>query len=254
MEQYDVASDTWINLASKPVPVTDINAAVIGGQIYIPGGRLATGGMTDILESYDTRRNQWKTLAPLPGALSEYALAAFEGKLYVFGGWDGLKIMASVYEYDPDQDKWSVRSMMPTARAYAGAAVAGGGIYVLGGYNGTEALAGNEEYLPNSDSWSQRAPLPTGRYAMGVAAIADIIYTVGGEGENGSSPLPPLQYVHQQDQWQSLENPFPQQWSHLGLVPLQTLLYGVGGRWNGIPAARNLSYHAIYTIMIPIVP
>ncbi|PIW19901.1 MAG: hypothetical protein COW33_04065, partial [Anaerolineae bacterium CG17_big_fil_post_rev_8_21_14_2_50_57_27] len=35
MEQYDVATDTWITLTPKPVPVADINAAVIGGKIYI---------------------------------------------------------------------------------------------------------------------------------------------------------------------------------------------------------------------------
>jgi len=36
-------------------------------------------------------------------------------------------------------------------------------------------------------------------------------------------------------------------------VPFQTQLYGVGGRWNGMHAAQNLSYQAIYTIMLPIV-
>jgi DNA-binding CsgD family transcriptional regulator len=60
MEQYDAASDTWKALTPKPLPVTDINAAVIGGQIYIPGGRLASGGMTDVLESYDPRRALWE--------------------------------------------------------------------------------------------------------------------------------------------------------------------------------------------------
>ena len=42
---------------------------------------------------------------------------------------------------------------------------------------------------------------------MGMTSIADIIYVVGGEGETGS-PLPPLQYFHQQDQWQEFEDPF----------------------------------------------
>ena len=253
MEQYDVASDTWITLTSKPVPVTDINATVIGGQIYIPGGRLASGGVTDVLESYDTRRHQWQRLAPLPVALSGYALAAFEGKLYIFGGWDGLKYMASVYEYDPEQDKWSVRSPMPTARAYAGAAVADGNIFVLGGYDGKVALAYNDEYLPNRDTWSRRVSLPNGRYAMGVASIADLIYLVGGVGGTDST-LPPLQFSYQQDQWQTFEEPFPQRWTYLGLVFLQTKLYGVGGSLDGIPAANNLSYQAIYTITLPIVP
>ena len=253
MEQYDAASDTWITLTPKPVPVADINAAVIGGKIYIPGGRLVSGGMTDIFESYDPRRDQWERRAPLPAAFSGYALVAFEGKLYVFGGWDGQKFLACVYEYDPDQDKWIERMPMPTARGFAGAAIAGGKIYVIGGTAGEQALAVNEEYLPERDTWSRRAPLPEGRYAIGVASIADIIHVVGGEGETGSLLLP-LQYVHQQDQWQEFEGPLSENWSHLGLVPTGTHLYVLGGRLGGISTAQNLAYQAIYTIMIPVLP
>ena len=252
MEQYDVATDTWITLTPKPVPVADINAAVIGGKIYIPGGRLASGGVTDVLESYDPRRDQWERRASLPAALSGYALVAFEGKLYVFGGWDGQKFLACVYEYDPDQDKWIERMPMPTARGFAGAAIAGGKIYVIGGYDGEESLAVNEEYLPERDTWSRRAPLPAGRYAMGVASIADIIHVVGGEGETGST-LPPLQYVHQQDQWQEFEGSLSENWSHLGVVPTGTHLYVLGGRLGGISTAQNLAYQAIYTVQIPII-
>jgi len=252
MEQYDVATDTWITLTSKPVPVADVNAAVIGGKIYIPGGRLASGGMTDVLESYDPRRGQWERCTPLPVALSGYALVAFEGQLYIFGGWDGQKFLASVYEYDPGQDKWIERMPMPTARGFAGAAIAGGSIYVIGGYDGKEALTINEEYLPERDTWSRRAPLPDGRYVMGVASIAEFIYVVGGEGETGSSLLP-LQYFPQQDRWQEFEGPLSENWSHLGVVPTGTHLYILGGRLGGISTAQNLSYQAIYTIIIPII-
>jgi len=253
MERYDPVTDTWTGLSSKLTAVADVSAAVVGGRIYVPGGRLASGEVTNILEVYDSREDRWEQSAALPAALSAYALVAFEGKLYLFGGWDGERFLASVYEYDPEENIWRTRAPMPTARGYAGAAAAEGKIYVIGGYDGKEALAVNEEYLPERDTWSRRAPLPAGRYALGVASIADIIHVVGGEGETGS-PLPPLQYFHQQDQWQEFEGPFPQRWSHLGLVPLQTQLYGVGGWWNGIPAAQNLSYQAIYTIMIPLVP
>ncbi len=253
VERYDLVTNTWTGLASKPTAVTDVSAAVVGGRIYVPGGRLASGAVTNILEIYDPRLDRWEQGAALPIALSAYALVAFEGKLYLFGGWDGEHFLASVYEYDPDQDAWGAGSPMPTVRGFAGAAVAGGIIYVLGGYDGKEALVVNEEYLPNRDTWSPRAPLPVGRYVMGVASIADIIYVVGGVGETDST-LPPLQYVHQQDQWQEFEGPFPQRWSHLGLISLQTQLYGVGGWWNGIPAAQNLSYQAIYTIMVPVIP
>jgi DNA-binding CsgD family transcriptional regulator/N-acetylneuraminic acid mutarotase len=253
MERYDAATDTWITLTSKPVPVADINAAVIGGKIYISGGRLASGGVTDILESYDPRRDQWERRAPLPVALSGYALAEFEGKLYVFGGWNGQKFLASVYEYDPDQDKWFERMPMPTARGFAGAAVAGGKIYVIGGTAGAKALAVNEEYLPERDTWSRRAPLSDARHAFGIASIADIIYVVGGEGD-AASPLLPLQYVHQQDQWQDFVSPLSENWSHLGVIPTGTHIYVLGGRLGEIFTAQNWAYQAIYTIMIPIVP
>ena len=256
MEQYDVATNAWITFESKPVPVTDIKAAVIGGQIYLPGGRLASGGLTDVLESYDPSRNLWEKYAALPVSLSGYALVPYEGKLYMFGGWDGQKYLASVYEYDPEQDTWSVRSPMPTARAFAGAAIAGGSIYVMGGTSGGKALAVNEEYMPEHDTgatnpWVSRSPIPEARSAMGLASIADIIYMVGGIGDSGLA-LQSLQYSYQLDQWQTFENPPAQQWSYLGLAPLQTRLYALGGRQNGNPTAQNLSYQAIYTIVIPI--
>ncbi len=173
--------------------------------------------------------------------------------MYIFGGWDGQKFLASVYEYDPSQDKWLERTPMPTARADAGAGVAGGKIYVFGGFNGKAALAVNEEYLPDRDTWSQRVPLPAGRYAMGATSLADLIYVVGGVGKTDFA-MPPLQYSFQQDQWQTFEDPLHQPWSHLGLVPIQTKLYALGGRQDGLPGAQNLSYQAIYSIMLPIFP
>ena len=116
VEQYDLATDKWLTLPSKPA-VTGIHAAVIGGKIYIPGGRLASGSMTDILESCDPSQNLWKKLAPLPVALSRYALVAFEGKMYIFGGWDGQKFLASVCECGPSQDKVAERRpVQPPAR------------------------------------------------------------------------------------------------------------------------------------------
>jgi DNA-binding CsgD family transcriptional regulator len=253
VEKYNPRDDAWLELNSKPTPVTDVGAVVIGGKIFIPGGRTNNSFITNILEIYDPKNDSWELGSPLPIPLSAYAITAFEGKMYLFGGLDGEKVSNRVFEYNPDQDIWRERAPMPTVRDYAGAAVAGGKIFVIGGYDGKEPLAGNEEYLPERDSWTQRAPLPAGRYALGVTSIADIIYIVGGEGEK-DSPLPPLQYVHQQDQWQEFEEPFPQHLSHLGVVPIETQLYGVGGWWNGIPAAQNMAYQAIYTILIPIIP
>ncbi len=257
VERYDAATDTWATLPPKPVAVTDVSAAVIGGRIYVPGGRLASGVVTNTLEVYNPREDQWEQRAPLPIALSAYALVAFEGRLYLFGGWNGQESLASVYEYDPSRNQWTEQTPMLTARGYAGAAVAGGKVYVIGGRDDRQTLAVNEEYIPEKDRgaenpWQTRAPMPTSRAGMGLAAIADIIHVIGGQGENGQS-LTSLKYFPQIDEWQSFEGPMPQTWSKMGLTSLETFLYALGGRLDGNFTQRHMTYQAIYTIVVPVI-
>jgi len=257
LEQYDVANDTWRTLSSKPVPVTDIKAAVIGGQIYVPGGRLASGSMTNTLESYDPGRDQWRRQAPLPVAISGYALVAFEGRLYLFGGWDGNHYLDTVLIYDPGEDTWSKRTLLPTRRAFAGAAVVEGKILVIGGYDGTIALTINEIYYPERDGgasspWEKGTALPEGRYAMGISNLTDMIYVVGGKGNTGIA-LPPLLYVTGAHSWESFEEPALQIGDSLGLVPLGNNLFVVGGRNEQGVLNLTLSYKAIYTVLFPVI-
>lgn len=257
LERYDLETDRWSSLSPIPVAVTDVNAVVIGGKIYIPGGRLASGDVTNLLEIYDPLQDTWKKGSPLPVALSAYALTTFEGKLYLFGGWDGEKIVDSVYEYTPERDAWTARTSMPTARAFAGAALAGGNIFVVGGFDGKSALAVKEIYLPDRDdgqqaAWIQGDPLPEGRYAMGVASVADIIHVIGGIGSE-NSPLPSLEYLAQTGIWQTFDSPQPDPWSHLGLAPVGTQLFIVGGDLNAAPTAKNLAYQAIYIVTLPVI-
>jgi N-acetylneuraminic acid mutarotase len=133
LERFDTAEGLWAPLAAKPLAAADVGAAVIGGQIFVPGGRLASGEISSVLEVYDPRSDQWERRSDLPGPVSAYAVAAFEGRLYLFGGWDGENYSATVYIYDPANDVWDIGTPMPTARGFGGAAVAGGRIYVVGG-------------------------------------------------------------------------------------------------------------------------
>jgi len=256
VEKYDPASDSWTTLTPKPVAVADINAAVIGGRIYVPGGRLTSGEPTDLMEVYDPRLDRWEQRAPLPVPLSAYAMVAFEGKLYVFGGWDGSRYIASTYEYDPDTDRWKERAPMPTARGFAGAAIAGGKIYVMGGMDGKQALTTNETYTPDQDlsgenPWQAQTPLPNGRYGMGVASIADIIHIVGGKRQ--TQLLPPLEYFPQRNEWLSFEAPLSDQWSGLGLIVVEANLHALGGLQGTVPSKQHVTYRAIYTISLPLI-
>ncbi len=256
VERYDPNVNAWQSLTAKPVAVADVNAAVVGGKIYVPGGRLASGEITNTLEVYDPRTDQWEKRAPVPSVVSAYALVAFEGRLYLFGGWNGVSYLASTYEYDPASDEWVEHTPMPSARGYLGAAVAAGRIYVIGGQNVQGILAVNEEYTPEADvrdgtPWRVRAPLPEGRSSMGVASVADLIHTVGGESAAGNSSA--LEYFPQADLWQTFASPRSGDWPGLALAVVETKLHAIGGKHRAELTADHLTYQILFTISLPII-
>jgi len=256
-DRYDPATNTWTNLAPKPLPVTDVQAAVVGGLIFVPGGLAADNKPVKNLEVYDPRQDRWEQRAPLPTALSAYALVAFEGRLLLFGGWDGQGYQAVVYAYSPTQDTWTQLTSMPVTRAFAGAAVAADRIYVLGGMNNAGALSRNDEYVPENEGtatspWQARAPLPQARYSMGVAGLADNVNLVGGTG--ATVGLSSLRYYPQTDQWLAFEPPPTQDLTGIQLAAVDKDLHLIGGRPTNqtAPVVEHLSYQAIFTIEIPI--
>jgi N-acetylneuraminic acid mutarotase len=256
VERYDPQSDGWQALAPKPLAVTDVQAGVIGGKLYLPGGRVDAAAVTDRLEIYDPRQDRWSQGAALPVGLSAYALATFEGRLYLFGGWDGKQYTGQALVYDPALDAWQQLAPMPTWRGFAGAAVAEGKIYVIGGQDENGPLAVNEAYLPDLDQagsqpWTQAAALPSGRSAMGIASLAEVIHVIGGQA--GGAPLLSYAYAPQTDSWQELYFPPGEGWSHLGVVPLGTYLYTLGGKVGDGLSAQNIVYQAIFTVAIPVI-
>jgi DNA-binding CsgD family transcriptional regulator len=255
VERYDPQADDWTSLADKPTAVADVAAALVGGEIYVPGGRTLSGSPTAVAEAYNPETGTWEARAPLPVALSAYALAALEGKLYLFGGWDGSAYLDSVYEYDPAQDVWTARTPMPTARGFAGAAVvADSKIFVVGGYDGQEDLVSNEEYVPSQDDgqgdpWTVKPPMPVGRAGCGVAVAVNIIHVIGGGWEREVADG--VKYNVRTDQWETFEVPLSGQWRSLGLAMVDTEIYAVGG-WNGDYMDANQEYKATFTTLLPL--
>lgn len=264
--RFDPIANAWETLVEKPTPVTDVQAALIGEKIYVPGGRMPGGKSTDRLEVYDPRENRWETRASLPAAVSAYALAPFEGKLYLFGGKDGDEYLSTVFAYDPETDQWSERAPLTSPRAFAGAAVIGGRIHLLGGYDGEKPLTLNEAYFPARDedaetggqrAWESFAPLPDARYAMGIADLAGMVFLLGGEGEATTEKemedrLAALQYQPEADEWARFDQPPTAVQSQPALVAYGNFLYAIGGvSENGLSAAAQ-SYQAIYTISVPL--
>lgn len=250
VERYQPAENTWQTLADLPEALTEIGAAVIGGKIYVPGGRLGSGAITDTLWLYDPQQNRWAARAPIPHPISAYALATFEGHLFVLGGWDGEAYQNSVWEYTPDTNTWRARAPMPTARAQLAATLANGKIYAMGGTAGESPLATVEIYDPTQEdsaaAWSAGAALPSGRAGLVAASAAELIHIFGGEGQ------PPLKYVLGQTTWEPVETPPANLNIYWGVVLIGSEFYVVGGDATDSAVAVYV-YQAIYTTAFPVV-
>jgi len=255
VERYDPVKDAWVSLTSKPTPVKDAGAAVVGGRIYVPGGCDADNNPIATMEVYNPESDAWITETPLPTPLCAYAIAALEGRIYLFGGWNGTAYTNETWQYSPEPAQWTPKAPMPTARAYAGAAVVEGKIYVLGGYDGSD-LTANQVYEPSKDNdeeqpWTELTPLPEGRGAPGVTSLGSIIYVVGGGWKAPREST--LQYDVRKDAWQAFEPALLHPWRSLGLVAIDTKLYAVGG-WSNSYVNTNAEYVALYRIFIPARP
>jgi N-acetylneuraminic acid mutarotase len=258
VEAYDPEQNSWEGLRNKPTAVSDVSAVVIGGKIYVPGGRLQSGKFTSGLEIYNPRTDTWSAGASLPEAVSSYALAVSEGKLYLFGGWNGEQYLDIVLEYDPDQDTWAYKTPLSLARAYSAATEVNEKIYLMGGFDGKAPLDLNEIYSPDLDDgsgnpWSVSAHLPSGRFGMGVTNILDNLYLIGGEG-NETSKLPAYWFSTQSGEWQVLNTPLMGGIQNFGFSAIEANIYITGGRIENTPVNSNLSYKILYITLLPIVP
>jgi N-acetylneuraminic acid mutarotase len=262
-ERYDPERDEWQALAAKPTPISFVQAAVIGGRIFVPGGELSGGEITDVLEIYDPRLDRWESGLNLPVPLSGYALVAYEGRLYVFGGFDGDQYRREVYTYLPgsagEPGTWQEMTSMPGARGFLGAAASGGKIYLIGGLGPDgQPIARSDMYTPALDDgqnnpWQAGMPLPEARANLGMANVGDLIFVIGGVGGE-NRPLSNLQFSPAANLWQRIENPVAGLWKDPGIAPLGTQIYAVGGRVDDQPSERLLTYQAIFTISVPFLP
>jgi len=250
LDLYQDEGDTWSPLAEKPLAVTDIQAAVVGGRIIVPGGRTAEGLPSAVVEIYNPAQNTWSQAEPLPAPRSAYGLGVWEGLVYLFGGWDGKAYSATVFRYDLTANHWVELTPMPTGRGFQGVINSNGDFYVFGGWDGAHALAVNEVYRPTLEGsetppWSGAASLPEPRYAFGSAGIAYFGYAIGGLDDNQNEPAP-VQYNIQDDQWVKFSAPELGLGAHLGMAVLETNLHIFN-------AQAHLSYEAVKIVVIPLI-
>jgi non-specific serine/threonine protein kinase len=169
-QEYDPGAGTWDNTnAVMPTPGSNLCAAVIGTDIYIPGGYTGTVYLTT-LQVYHSASNVWETIAsdPLPVGLSGVACTAHGGKIYVFGGSAAGTYVDTTYIYDPAAaggSRWTTGAAAPATGAYGDAISAGGYLFYAGMRNATADLTSVFRYDPAANSWTTMPSLTTARGA-----------------------------------------------------------------------------------------
>ncbi len=254
---YNINENTWENGQSLEKALWNIQAAVLGEKIYVPGGNTAFETVSRELLVYDPREDRWEQRAALPFGISDYCLAAFEGKLYLFGGWDGSSYSNQVLLYAPEDDEWIKFGEMPRAKAACSASVVGGKIHVFGGKNEDQVFDDHDlfvpqRYLQQEDAWEVAAKMPAARFGMESGVLADMIYVAGGL-DAEENPLDLIQYFPPKDLWVSIDQPEQAVGVSPAVIPYETRLYILGGLLDGNTMNSHQVYQAVYTILVPIV-
>lgn len=131
--RYNIASNTWDAMAPIPVPLADIDAAIINGKIYIPGDF-----STSTTYVYDIGTNTWSEIPENGGYYARflYKVVAIGTDLYVLGGCcdveDGFTL-TEVWILDTTTGSWASGIPLTYSGESFAAGVIGDDIYIAGG-------------------------------------------------------------------------------------------------------------------------
>ncbi len=234
---YESDSGRWTSGAAKPTAVADTTAAVLFGEIFVMGGRLADGQPTAVVEAYSPTNNAWRPITPLPTPIFGGLALSSGSTIYLFGGWDGTSYLADSYVYNLNTETWASLPPMPTGRAFAAGGLLGGAFYVVGGQNETGELAVCEYYDPELASWSDCPAMSEPRAGAGAAVLVaegnNLLYIIGGRTE--SEALASEVYDLTMETWRPVEMPMldDQSWHNLAVANIETRIFAFGGRQGG---------------------
>lgn len=196
---YKGRDEVAVTAPSLPVPLSEAQAAVLAGYLYVTGGTTddtAAGTSTALyrLKLSDVGEPavgaNWETRATVEGRRGG-ALVAHAGKLYLLGGKNANDVYARVIHiYNPPEasggESWKDLGMSLTDGLYHPSAVSvGGSLVVTGGrlVTDNQKLAAVVQIDPVARTKKTLDPgvhLPSARAEMGAAVIDGEVWIAGG--------------------------------------------------------------------------
>lgn len=197
--KYDIATNTWTQLASFPKQKNGTTAAVVASvgftykhYIYVLTD-FDTVNFSRELWRYHVNTNVWEQLKNFPGKNRTGAVSCTDGERYFFGTGYVVDQMNDWWEYFPENDTWLKRKSMPTKGRHNAVAFAVNNRFFVatGSYFGgnlTDGFLYDDiyEYDALKNTWYLRATLTDGGRENAIAFVLDDTAYIGfGENESG---------------------------------------------------------------------
>ncbi|GFR94917.1 kelch-like protein 20 [Elysia marginata] len=156
VESYDLDLDRWNYVGMMPTTLVDLSSVVLGGEIYLLGGRTGVGAH-NVAIKFDPRKSEWTSLAGMPTPRFNFGACVLEGsrEILVAGG--------QIYSHSTN-----------TIRR--------------------DALRSCEVYNVEANQWRQGPELTQDMYNVGLMHINGRVYAVG-TSEQQRSPFRIYRYT-----------------------------------------------------------
>lgn len=235
---YDPHSDSWSAGTPLPAERHHINAAVVGGKLYLVGSLKGLSFFEDgSVFEFDPHDDEWAEKTPMPPGSERGASAVgvIGTKIYVAGGFRGGPsndfAVGLFSAYDTESDAWEVLPSLPVPRDHIVGGVIDGVFYVVGGRDGTISSVSDEvlAFDPDDGQWRDATAMMKPRAGCARAIVASRLFVFGGEGsQDAMSGVFPDNDVFDGEAWQVLE-PMPTPRHGTGAVAIDGTIYIPGG-------------------------
>ncbi|CAE8583842.1 unnamed protein product [Polarella glacialis] len=209
-ERLRPGASEWEALPEMQLARDGASAGVLGGKLYICGGRASSDLCLSSIERFDPKAHLWEGWGVLPLMSQQrvcLAAAALDGALYVIGGRDAASYSAERLFPNRDHVAWQQLPPLHRPRWSASACSLGGHLYVCGGILNAphlELLNSVERFCPQTYLWEEVTYMGMQRARLAATAGLGQLLCFGGSGENELSNQTAETYDTESNTWSPL--------------------------------------------------